>query len=477
MEEADDETRFASHRGVDGVACEEVAEDVVLAVCRPAADLVARIKIAHGDGNTLGFEIGLDPFAQKRANVLELHVARGVTRRRVRLQEILPGAFGDGNDRVGFCEHSLLQGKEERVERKRDFGNKREIHVLACDRGARRDEAGVATHEFHEPDPAGHAACFGVRAIEHARGLPDGAIESEGARDESDVVVDGLGDADDSERVAPAARFLVEIVRAALRAVATDGEENVNATRDKVVHRDTGFYRAARGVEDGASFLMNAMDELRRDLHRLDPFCGIEPAVTAAKAKHLSDTVAVVHFEKERADDVVEAGAQAATRHNARARLFRVEEKFRTRAGQLKLKSWLGTDFDPLGDADIVADRVATCGGEAWLAESRGVHREKGGGLRFVEFEELVHSSSGGGRCGFQLRRGCVAGGFVGPAFGRAAGLLQTRWGLVRSNEAGFVAFIVGNPHHEPNTDAQSIRPTPSYDSRIRNAALAAEAR
>ena len=53
-------------------------------------------------------------------------------------------------------------------------------------------------------------------------------------------------------------------------------------------------------------------------------------------------------------------------------------------------------------DPDIVADRVATCGGEAWLAESRGVHREKGGGLRFVEFEELVHPSSGG-RCGFQL--------------------------------------------------------------------------
>ena len=211
------------------------------------------------------------------------------------------------------------------------------------------------------------------------------------------------------------------------------------------------------------------MDELRRDLHRLGTFCGIEPAVTAAKAKDLGDAVAVVQFEKERADDVVEPGAQAATRHNARPRLFRVEEKFRTRAGQLELKSWLGTDFDPLGDADVVADRVATCGGEAWLAERRGVHREKGGGLRFVEFEELVHSSSGGRRGGFQLRRGCVVGGFVGPAFRRAAGLLQARWRLVRSNEVGFVAFIVGNPHNEPNTGSQSIRPTSTlYDPRMR---------
>ena len=83
-----------------------------------------------------------------------------------------------------------------------------------------------------------------------------------------------------------------------------------------------------------------------------------------------------MQLEKERADDVVEAGAQSSTRHNARARLFRVEEKLRPRAGQLKLKSRLRTDFDPLGDAEIVADRVAARGGEPWLAESRSVHRK-----------------------------------------------------------------------------------------------------
>ena len=40
VEQADDEAGLAGHRGVDGVAREEVAEDVVLAVCGPAADLV-----------------------------------------------------------------------------------------------------------------------------------------------------------------------------------------------------------------------------------------------------------------------------------------------------------------------------------------------------------------------------------------------------------------------------------------------------
>jgi hypothetical protein len=122
---------------------------------------------------------------------------------------------------------------------------------------------------------------------------------------------------------------------------------------------------------------MNAIHKLRRDLHRLRTVRGIEPAVAAAKAEHLGDAVAVVQFEKERADDVVEAGAQSATRHNARARLFRVEEKFRAWAGQLELKSRLGTNFDPLGDAEVVVDRVAACGGEAWLAEGRSVHRKR----------------------------------------------------------------------------------------------------
>ena len=166
-----------------------------------------------------------------------------------------------------------FSASEKCVELEGHLRDKREVHVLACDGGAGRDEASVATHEFHEPDAAGHAARLGVRAIEHPRGFFDGAEESECARDEADVVVDGLRHADDGERVAAAARFLVEIVRAALRAVATDGEENVHAARDEVVHRDADVHRAARGAEDRAAFLMNAIDELRRDLHRLRTAC------------------------------------------------------------------------------------------------------------------------------------------------------------------------------------------------------------
>jgi hypothetical protein len=112
----------------------------------------------------------------------------------------------------------------------------------------------VAAHEFYEAAAAGHAARLGVRAIEHARGFLDSAEDSERARDEPDVVVESLWYADVRERVAATARFLVEIVRAALRAIATDGEENVHATRDEVVHRGADAHGAARGAEDRAAF-------------------------------------------------------------------------------------------------------------------------------------------------------------------------------------------------------------------------------
>ena len=128
-------------------------------------------------------------------------------------EQVLPRAFRDGDDGVRLHLHPLLQRGEKGVELERHLGDEREVHVLARDRRARGDEPRVAAHEFHEPDPARHAARLGVRAIEHARRFLDGAEKSERARDEADVVVDRLRHADDRERVAAFARFLVEIVR------------------------------------------------------------------------------------------------------------------------------------------------------------------------------------------------------------------------------------------------------------------------
>ena len=289
---------------------------------------------------------------------VELHVAGGVARTGVGGEQILPRAFRDGDDSVRFDPHPLLQRGEKGVELERHLGDEREVHVLARDRRAGGDEPRVAAHEFHEPDPARHAARLGVRAIEHARRFLDGAEKSERARDEADVVVDRLRHADDRERVAAFARFLEKIVPAALRAIAADGEEDVHAARDEVFHRAPYVHRPARRAENRAALLMNAIDELRRDLHRLDAARRIEPAVTAAKAEHLRDAVAVVQFEEERADDVVQPRTQPAARHDSRARLLRIEEKLLPRPRQLELQPRLRADLDSLGNADLVADRV-----------------------------------------------------------------------------------------------------------------------
>ena len=72
----------------------------VFAVRGAAADLVARVEVAHDDRNARGFEIRLDPLAQKQADVLELHVAGGVALAWCRLQQVLPGPFRDGDDGV-----------------------------------------------------------------------------------------------------------------------------------------------------------------------------------------------------------------------------------------------------------------------------------------------------------------------------------------------------------------------------------------
>ena len=93
----------------------------------------------------------------------------------------------------------------------------------------------------------------------------------------------------------------------------------------------------SRGAENRAALLMNAIDELRRELHRLAAALRIDSAVAATKAKHLGDAVAVLEFEKERVDDVIEPRAQTAAGHDTRARLLRIEKQLRTRPRHLKL--------------------------------------------------------------------------------------------------------------------------------------------
>ena len=98
------------------------------------------------------------------------------------------------------CDFSSIRcfsGGEKRFESKGHLGNEREVHVLARDGRPCGDEAGMASHELHEADATGHAPRLGVRAIEHAHSLLNGAEKPECAGDEAYVIIDGLRHADD----------------------------------------------------------------------------------------------------------------------------------------------------------------------------------------------------------------------------------------------------------------------------------------
>ena len=133
---------------VDGMAREEVAEQHVFAVRGAAADLVAWVEVAQDHGDTFGFKIDLDPLAQKRADVLEFHIAGSIALLGVGGEQVLAGTLRDRDDGVRFGEHPLLQRGEKCFELEGYLRDKRKVHVLACDGGAGRDEASVSTHEL-----------------------------------------------------------------------------------------------------------------------------------------------------------------------------------------------------------------------------------------------------------------------------------------------------------------------------------------
>jgi|SRR5215471_6603508 len=74
----DHHASLPSHRGVDSMPRELVAKDSVFGVVRAAADDVARVKVAHKDGDIARFEPLFNLFAQKHTDVTKPDVSRGI---------------------------------------------------------------------------------------------------------------------------------------------------------------------------------------------------------------------------------------------------------------------------------------------------------------------------------------------------------------------------------------------------------------
>ena len=104
--------------------------------------------------------------------------------------------------------------------------------------------------------------------------------------------------------------------------------------------------------------LMNVVNKGRRDLHRLNFALRIEPAVATAETEHFRDAVAVVQFEKERANDVVQPRTQTATRNDPGARLLRIEKQLRPRPCQFELDARLLVDSKGFLSVPRLDDRI-----------------------------------------------------------------------------------------------------------------------
>jgi hypothetical protein len=216
-----------------------------------------------------------------------------------------------------------------------------------------------------------------VRAIKHPFCFFNSAEKPKCARDEADIVVDCLWYTDNRECMTALARFLIEIVSAALGSVAAHREKNIHVAGNEIVHRSADIDGTARRAKNRAAMLMNPINKCRRDLHRLNSAPWIEPTVSTAKTEHLGDTIPVMQFVKERTNYVVQPRTQTAARHDPGARLLWIEKQLRPRPCQLELESRLRADLDPLGNANVIAGRVTFRGCEARFAERRRVHRKR----------------------------------------------------------------------------------------------------
>ena len=174
---------------------------------------------------------GLDPGAlldearEHRSDgaLIETDVPEGiVVERGQRLESFdLDGLRHDDEDVRIAARATAFHRAHDVLARHRDLGNQDEIRA-ASETTERGDPSGIATHGLDDDDPVMRA---GGRAqpIEGVRDDGDRGVEADAELGLGEVVVDGLGDADDANPL------LVEPLRDAERVVPADRDERVEA--------------------------------------------------------------------------------------------------------------------------------------------------------------------------------------------------------------------------------------------------------
>ena len=180
------------------------------------------------------------------------------------------------------------------------------------------------------------AARLDVCGIDDFLGLLDCSEVTERAVDVLHIVVDGLGNSDDRDLELAALDFFDDGVGAALGAVATDGEQDIDAALLKEVDDDIGADRAARGTQQGATELVNAVDDLGVQPQRCGGSFGRKSRIAVANSQNCRDAVVVMQLKINGSDDIVQARTQATAGDDGNLGLGRFEEELLARAGPLE---------------------------------------------------------------------------------------------------------------------------------------------
>lgn len=120
-------------------------------------------------------------------------------------------------------------------------------------------------------DAVGHAPGLGVGAFDGLGGLVDGGLEAEGLGDEVDVVVDGLGDADDGDFEVARLHFAADAQGGLHAAVTADDEQDADIGAFQAVHDLFRGLGTARRAQDGAAEAVDVGHAFGRQFHGLMP--------------------------------------------------------------------------------------------------------------------------------------------------------------------------------------------------------------
>ena len=93
---------------------------------------------------------------------------------------------------------------------------------------------------------------------------------------------------------------------------------------------------ASRGSKNRPALLIDPGNRSRCKVKDRPSILGDEPLISVAKAVNFSHAVALVKLQHKAPNDIIQAGAQTATRHNGGAYLGRVEKDFAAWTGRLK---------------------------------------------------------------------------------------------------------------------------------------------